>query len=305
MSPRKDKTGQPDDVVRDSRMFKLLRQLLRGRKGLRSKHGANLALDILAANGIEEIAVRRGDGRLIHLSTADKVIASGVIRHGAFSPGVMEAFDRLLTAEGIDRAGLTFVNVGANIGTACLNAYDAGFRRFVAIEPEPGNFRLLRQNLDGLPGADVRCIEAAVGEKPARLALNRHPTNLGAHSFVAASPGASSGDKIEVRVEPLGVLADLSRPFVLFVDVEGFEPQVLRGAAASLEHCVAIVLEITPAKYRPADASDLARIVAEFAGDLTLLPSGERRRTSDLPAVMRSLERSHFDIALLRRAPRA
>lgn len=305
MSPPKERDAAADEVVSDSRMFKLLRQLLKGRRGLRSKHGANLALDILAENGIEEIAVRRRDGRLVHLSTADKVIASGVIRHGAFSRGVMEAFDRLLTAERIDKAGLTFVNVGANIGTACLNAYDVGFRRFVAIEPEPGNFRLLRQNLESLPGSDVRCIEAAVGETSARLALTRHPTNRGAHSFVASSAGSAAADRIEVRVEPLGVLADLSKPFVLFADVEGFEPQVLRGAAASLGQCAAMALEITPAKYTPADAGDLAGIVAEFADDLTLLHSGERRRTSQLPDIMRSLERSHFDIALVRRRPQA
>src|SRR5687767_5860552 len=104
MSGGRKLSAGASDRERDSRLFKLIRRWVGGHKGLRSKHGANLALDILAANGIEEIAIRRSDGRLVHLATADKVIASGVIRTGAFSREIVDAFARLLREHGIDPA---------------------------------------------------------------------------------------------------------------------------------------------------------------------------------------------------------
>lgn len=287
-----------------SRLFKMLRRWLRHHPGLRSKHGANLALDIMAANGIAEIAVRREDGRLVHLATDDKVIAPAVIRHGAFSRDIMACFAGLLREAGITPAEQAFVNVGANIGTACLNAYDAGFRRLVAIEPEPRNFRLLGLNLAELAGAEVRLVEAAVGETSGRLALHRHARNKGAHSLIAASQAAATRDAVEVVVEPLAGLVTDTGPFVLFVDVEGFEPQVLRGAAGLIRsRCRAMALEITPAKYSPADAEDLARRIADFSDTVHLLPSGTRHPSSLLPQLMAAKRDTHFDIAVLRESP--
>lgn len=293
----------PEETSREprSRLLKLLRRWLRHHPGLRSKHGASLALDILSENGIAEVAVRRQDGRLVHLATDDKVIAPGVIRHGTFSPEIMASFAALLRQSGIDPAELTFVNVGANIGTACLNAYDAGFRRLVAIEPEPRNFRLLSLNLAELPGAEVRLIEAAVGAIKSRLALHRHARNMGAHSLVATSHASPGDDQIEVAVEPLASLIEAEVPFALFVDVEGFEPQVLRGAAGLLQKsCRALALEITPNKYTPAEADDLARRIADFGGNISLLPSGTRQPAASLPRLMAEKRQGHFDIAVVR-----
>jgi FkbM family methyltransferase len=289
------------DEERDSRLFKLLRRWLRGARGLRSKHGANLALDILAANGIDEFSVRRHDGRLVHLSTRDKVIAPAVIRLGSFDRAGMTTFTRLLTAAGRETSALTFVNVGANIGMACLNAYDSGFRRFIAIEPDPDNFRLLEKNLRDLPGSSTRLIQAAIGDRPGRALLHRNPTNMGAHSLVASVQGERAGASIEVRVESLSEMLEPGAPFVLFVDVEGFEPQVLRsGAAAIARDCQAVVLEITPARYAPADTKDLHDRLAAYASEVFMLPTGQRHPSREINGLMAKHRHGQFDIALLR-----
>ncbi|MEZ5853840.1 MAG: FkbM family methyltransferase [Hyphomicrobiaceae bacterium] len=286
---------------RQARLFKLLRRALAGAAGMRSKHGANLALDILEANGIHEIALTRADGRLLHISTRDKVIASEVIRSGSFARENMEAFVGLLVANGLDPAALTFVNIGANIGTACLNAYDCGFRRFVAVEPEPENFSLLERNLAGLERASVRCEQAAIGEVRGRATLHRHAANLGSHSLLAPGMDRTNASAIEVPVEPLSAVVEPGDRFVLFVDVEGYEPQVLRGGAAEIESgCAAIVLEITPGRYAPADAADLQMRTAAFASTFSLLPSRQAYPSGHLPALMASHARGHFDIALVR-----
>ena len=40
-----------------------------------------------------------------------------------------------------------FVNIGANIGTSCLNGHKIGFRDFIAFEPVDYNFQILKRNL--------------------------------------------------------------------------------------------------------------------------------------------------------------
>ncbi len=285
----------------DSRLFKILRRVLAGTDGMRSKHGANLALDILAANGIAEIAVARGDGRLVHLATDDKVIASSVVRTGSFGRENMAPFVRLLADAGLAPTVMTFVNIGANIGTACLNAYDAGFRHLVAVEPEPRNFSLLERNLADLAGATVRCVPCAIGAEAGRAVLHQHPSNLGSHSLVAPTREASSAGTVEVAIRTLPEILTPGEAFSLFIDVEGFEPQVLRGGGDALAtDCRAIVLEVTPGRMTAEDGADMCQRLAAFASELVLLPSGERHPSTHLGRLIEERRAGHFDIALLR-----
>lgn len=285
----------------DSRLFKVLRRILAGTDGMRSKHGANLALDILAANGIAEIAIPRADGRLVHVATGDKVIASSVVRTGSFGRENMEPFVRLLADAGLAPARLTFVNIGANIGTACLNAYDAGFRQLVAVEPEPRNFSLLERNLADLPDATVRCVRCAIGAEAGRAELHRHPTNLGSHSLVAPTREATMADTVQVAIRTLPEIVTPGEPFCLFIDVEGFEPQVLRGGGDAIAaDCRAIALEVTPGRMAAEDGADMCQRLAAFAPELVVLSSGERHPSADLGRLMAARRAGHFDIALLR-----
>jgi FkbM family methyltransferase len=296
-----DRVGDDSDEERESRLFKMLRRALSGATGMRSKHGAGLALDILAANGITEIAVPRPDGRLVHLSTRDKVIASSVLRTGSFGRANMAAFVAALGAHGHAPADLVFVNIGANIGTTCLNAFDAGFRRFVAVEPEPTNHALLTRNLTGLTGAQVRLLASAAGDVEGTATLHLHPTNLGRHSLVGPKSKADGAHAVDVPVKRLDDIVAPGTPFALFVDVEGFEPQVLRGGARALrDDCVAIALEVTPSRYQPADSADLAARLAAFAPEFTLLPEAIRHPVADLPGLIESRPSGHFDVILVR-----
>jgi len=294
-------TQKPTSSMPKSRLFKLLRRWLAGAAGMRSKHGANLALDILSANHIRDIAIGRDDGRLVHLATKDKVIASSVILSGSFGREIMTALIEQLKLKDLVPADLLFVNVGANIGTACLNAYDAGFRQFIAIEPEPENFGLLALNLDGLEDANVRFKQAAAGEEAGCLKLHRHESNMGAHSLIASEGAHHEAGAIEVAVEPLSEILERDVPFLLFVDVEGFEPQVLKGGADAISaDCKAIVLEITPSKYSDEDAHDLVQRIKSFSDKFVLLPEGENHPTTALSKIMDDRRGTHFDIVILR-----
>ena len=288
------------DQDRDSRMFKLLRRWLSGRRGMTSKHGASLALDILAANGVDELAVVRGGGRRIHLSPHDKVIAASVIRMGSFGADNMAAFAQVLAQAHIAANDMVFVNVGANIGTACLNAYEIGFRRFVAIEPEPENFRLLELNLADLPEADVRLERLAIGAESGTATLHRHKSNKGAHSLLAGARNVDPANTVEVPVLPLTAVLTPGQPYVLYVDVEGYEPQVLRGGGdAMARDCRAIALEVTPAKYTQPDRELLCRTLAAWSPGLTMLPGRQQHPSASLGQLMAEHGSGHFDVALI------
>lgn len=285
-----------------SRFYRILRRWLVNGSGMRSKHGAALALDILAANGITEFAIVQPDGRELRLLTKDKVIAPAVIRFGTFAAEAMATFRSLLEIHKVTTSEIVFVNVGANVGTTCLNAHAIGFRRFVAVEPEPENFRLLRHNLAGLSGSTVRLVQAAIGERAGRGALHRHKNNMGGHSLVAPQSSDRASDTIAVEIQPLTFCVEADEPFVLFVDVEGFEPQVLMSGADAIErNCRALVVELTPAKYSNDDTSRLCQQLAAFSDELFLLPSGDRYPASDLPVLLHAHRDDHFDIAMIRR----
>ena len=280
-------------------LFRQLRRLARGSHGLKTKQAMNLALDILEANGVTEIAVRDGVGHKVWLPTADRVIASGVLRHGHYSLDLMERFGEAIRAHGIEPAAHTFVNVGANIGTSCLNAYRIGFRRLVAIEPDARNFGLLAKNLAHLDGADVRLENIAIGEAAGCATLHLHGTNHGAHSMAMPSKRHSAG-AAEVPVRPLPAVLPAGEPFILLVDVEGFEPEVISGGLELiLAQCRAICLEIAPSRYSEKGKRVLADFASRFSPSFVHVPSGETRSTSRLLEAMEARSRDRFFDAIM------
>jgi hypothetical protein len=82
----------------------------------------------------------------------------------------------------------------------------------------------------------------AAGAAPARAMINLNPSSIGRHSLVK-----DFGQGVqEVEVVRLDDILP-ARPGVLWIDTEGYELNVLRGAALYLErHAEGLCLEITP-----------------------------------------------------------
>ena len=165
--------------------------------------------------------------------------------------------DTLLLARALahlDRSGLgarardrVFLDVGANLGTACLLAVAVHrFRRAIAMEPEPENFRLLRANvaLNLLEDrVDVHRLAASDGVGVVELTVS---ASSGKHRVRAPKTKEKS---IQVDAETLDALLvrlglepdDIG---LVWIDVEGYEPNVLRGASELLGSGVPVVMEI-------------------------------------------------------------
>jgi FkbM family methyltransferase len=194
--------------------------------------------------GIATVEARYLDAYDVRLDLNGRSITEAVLAGGAFQDDLFATF-----AGHLDDRSVAFVNVGANVGTTCLNAHHAGFRDIVAFEPVAANYRLLTENLARLPGCRVETHRIALGPAAEERRIFINPASTGRHSLVRDfGHGAET-----VAVRPLDDVAP-PRPAALWIDAEGFEAEILRGAERFLaERCRALCLEVTPALLRPGD----------------------------------------------------
>lgn len=149
----------------------------------------------------------------------------------------------------------TFVDVGANIGTTTLLALKLGFPRVVAIEPHPGNLKLLRANVT-LNGYDdnVVVVAAGVSDEPGTGHLRLNSSNVGAHRLVARS----RGNTIEVPLVTLDAVVPDDATWI-WVDAQGSEEAILSGAQRTLAARPALVLEVHGGEEIPPSVRDYSR----------------------------------------------
>ncbi len=179
----------------------------------------------------------------------DQVIGRSVYRTGQFD---FDKFELALSCLGLRRLRV-LVDVGANIGTVCIPAVRRGLaERAVAIEPDPLNFSLLTANvaLNGLLGAIERHQVAAAPASRKSLHLALASANLGDHRIASDHPSQADHRK-SVVVDGVALddlVPDLSASTdMIFMDVQGFEAQVLRGATSLVERRIPMVIELWPA----------------------------------------------------------
>jgi FkbM family methyltransferase len=121
------------------------------------------------------------------------------------------------------RDGGLFIDVGANVGTYTIWAAEHG-ADVIAIEPAPDTFSLLQENI-ALNGYQVTAVRAAAGD------------HCGSARFTAGLDAGNSlapeGPVVTDLVTVDSLIGD-RRVTGMKVDVEGFEIDVLRGAARAL-----------------------------------------------------------------------
>lgn len=141
------------------------------------------------------------------------------------------------------------IDVGANIGNHSL-FFSRHFKRVVAFEPNPVARALLDINLwmNGVRNVEVRAVGLSDAEGTEVLSVCLD--NLGAtrlRSFAEADPEFSHRvvEDVEVALTTGDSALDRDHPVGLIkIDVEGLEPQVLKGLAQTIgSHRPVIVLE--------------------------------------------------------------
>lgn len=159
------------------------------------------------------------------------------------------------------------VDAGANNGASAVwFARLFPQARIVAIEPDPGNYQVCRQNTRGLP---VDVLDVAIGGQDGRASLG----GTGEAWAVTTERGVAG----EVAVRSMAsVLADYPQAqlFIVKIDIEGFESDLFEGDSTWIDQARAVIVEphdwLFPGRRT---SRSFQRVMAEHDHDLLI--SGE------------------------------
>jgi len=156
----------------------------------------------------------------------------------------------------------TVLDIGANNGVISVGMLATGeFERAIAVEPDPRNFALLQGNIEANDFGDrFTCLNYAVSDRRSELEFELSENNFGDHRVRSQRPAAKSRELfnesqrrvIKVPADTIdNLLAELPgdrarQVSLVWVDVQGYEGYVFRGAADLLSTGVPVVSEIWP-----------------------------------------------------------
>ena len=140
-----------------------------------------------------------------------------------------------------------FVDVGANVGSYTILASSVCGARSLSVEPDPDALRALRRNIESNKIEDrVTVVEAALGSAAgtARFTVGHDTTNR-------VVMEGEIGTRV-VQVKTLDECLKCMNPVFIKIDVEGYETEVIAGAAATLRNpsLLAIQLETVDESVR-------------------------------------------------------
>jgi len=187
--------------------------------------------------------------------------------------------------------GMTFVDVGANVGQFSLLAARAvgASGRVLSIEPAPETAALLRRSAELNAYRHLEVIERAVSDAAGRATLHL-AAGCGMHSLCEGAKGRDHGE-VSVPVLPLDDLLaerDVDRVHAIKIDVEGLEMSVLRGGEGTLRDNPGLVLFIDVHVSMGRDAREVAAYLSKL-GYRLLDPMAPTRELAKVTADMGEL----------------
>lgn len=174
------------------------------------------------------------------------LIGRHIAKYGVHEPQITGWMAEFLS--GASSSGIV-IDVGANLGWHTIHAaqYPA-VETVVSFEPDAFNAWLLDRNMALNNVGNVVVSANAVGARSGLARLYRYrSTNLGRHSLLT---DYGYGSRLVLQVDLDSALQAYGlhdrRVLVLKIDVEGYEPAVIEGAAHTLARTDAVALEYSP-----------------------------------------------------------
>jgi len=176
--------------------------------------------------------------------TDDQVISRELYIHGEFDLRKLQRAHKFIKRLK-KQVGPLLVDVGANLGSICIPSISRGyFRKAIAIEASSRTAEALRKNIAlNKLGSRIKTLEVVAGRaNHGRVRMVQEQLNLGASRVVKNGEAG-----IELRVKCLDeLLLNTDQIGLLFLDVEGYEGDVLMGASNILKSQVPVALEFSP-----------------------------------------------------------
>jgi len=168
---------------------------------------------------------------------------------------------------------MTFLDIGANIGyfsALALEVLEGG--RIIALEPDPENFRFLKQTIAANRARNVICVNKAAADRNGMLTLHTNSSNRGDNRLYSNDLAEGSVQVEVCTIDSLLESLDISSIEFIKIDVQGFEGHVFKGMKRTLQQSVNLTLlsEFWPFGLRSA-GSDPEEVLNELeAAGLTL-----------------------------------
>ena len=159
-----------------------------------------------------------------------------------FDTSALDAYQEIFLEQAYEKynrmkEGDVVLDVGANVGIFSIKAAKAvgDVGRVIAIEPEPKNINILKENLKKFK--NVAIIPKALGSSSGKIDFSIG-IHSGSHKVYTNSKKNSSEKIITVPIEKIdNLVRELNLEVIDFLkmDVEGWELEVLKGAENSLD----------------------------------------------------------------------
>lgn len=231
-----------------------------------------------------EVIVKTRFGFSIHLDPSfDKNIENVIYERGVYEQGTTEYIRQTL------KAGDCFVDVGANIGYLSLVAAAAvqSNGRVYAFEPVHSTFEILEKNKELNGFKHIQTHQFALGNTTESLTIYPEKENRGGASIT--NKRSDKGEEIQVkRLDDLHIGQKVN---LLKVDVEGFEWEVLKGAAKTIQKDKPIIIvEYSRERNNEGNSSDmLSWLQSEFNYKAYRFIKGKERKSKLAPCISKTV----------------
>jgi FkbM family methyltransferase len=205
---------------------------------------------VALANGVRNLPYFRGRYRILNALLSDsgreRVPIYGAVMELDLSDFVQRNIfigsyevEETNWVKGVLRPGMTFVDVGANVGyySALAARFVGTSGRVIAFEPNPSSYRQLKSWIEASSLPQVQCFQIAMSAAPGDLILYTPPESEHNNTANVCCPWASDWSSTTVSANTLDSFLESSgieQIDLLKIDVDGYEPYVLQGAEKSI-----------------------------------------------------------------------
>ncbi|MEK6238728.1 MAG: FkbM family methyltransferase, partial [Planctomycetales bacterium] len=224
---------------------------------------ANLATgDVAPKTQVKTVSTRQGIFTL-PINTPD-VISNSLLNRGDFQLDlVKDAISFFRETNRLPARGQgTVVDIGANNGVISIGLLlDGEFDKAITVEPDPKNFAYLRRNIyNNQLQEKFFCFNQAASDEAGVLDFELSDRNYGDHRVRSKNAPGNIPDRMDESTRPViqvqastvdQLINSAAEAFtkdvaIAWVDVQGYEGYVFRGAAELFARDIPVVSEIWP-----------------------------------------------------------
>ena len=158
------------------------------------------------------------------------------------------------------------IDVGANIGSTCIASLKRNYAsKGIAIEADINNFQMLKRNIE-LNNLEKKLLPLnyIVSNKSENYKIIKNKNNYGANFVKKISAVGKKKNKVRsIKLDNLKI--NLPKKTLVWIDVQGFEPYVLKGSTNIINRKIPFVIEFWPkALKRSNGKSNLIQCMKKF-----------------------------------------